>query len=104
VTDEMRLEPVVARQGAEYLTDAGRQVDDVRRTLGAEREHDAAARPWGHDDIGAAFQTNYDQAVPMVMEAWPKLGAYLEYLGAAVTAAVDAAVAENEAARQRLTW
>jgi hypothetical protein len=104
VTDEIRLEPVVARQGAQYLTDAGRQVSQARRTLGAELEDEAAARPWGHDDIGAAFQTNYDQAVPMVLAAWPKLGEYLEYLGSAVTAAADAAVAENEAARQRMTW
>jgi hypothetical protein len=104
MTGEIRVDPTVVRQGGAYLNEAGRAVSSVHRQFAGDIEHLGATKPWGHDDIGAAFQTNYDQIFPTLMEAWPKLAAYLEQYATAVTLAAEAAEQANAAAQQRMTW
>jgi uncharacterized protein YukE len=104
VTGEIRVDPTVVRQGAVYLSDAGRTISAVHRQFAGDIEDLGATKPWGHDVIGAAFQTNYDQIFPTMMEAWPKLATYLEEYATAVTYAAEAAEQANAAAQQRLTW
>jgi hypothetical protein len=101
---DLRMNPVVARQGAAYLADAGHTLTGSRNSQGDQLEGEGAARPWGGDSLGQAFQTNYDQIVPAVLEAWAKLGTYLDEYAAGVNAAIDATVAAEDAARQRMTW
>jgi hypothetical protein len=97
------MNPVVARQGAACLADAGRTLTNRRGDQGGQLHDEGAARPWGGDALGQAFQTNYDQIVPAVLEAWAKLGPALDEYAAGVTEAIDATVAAEDAARQRLS-
>lgn len=101
---DLRMDPVVARQGAAYLADAGQTLTNSRNNQGGQLDDEGAAKPWGGDSLGHAFQTNYDQIVPAVLEAWATLGTYLDEYAAGVTAAIDATVAAEDAARQRMTW
>lgn len=101
---ELRMDPVVARQGAASLADAGHTLTNNRNNQGGQLEDEGAAKPWGRDSLGQAFQGNYDKIVPAVLEAWAKLGTYLDEYAAGVTAAIDATVAAEDAADQRMTW
>jgi hypothetical protein len=104
VDDDLRMDPVVARRGAAALVDAGHTLTNSRNDQGGRLDDEGAARPWGGDALGQAFQTNYDQIVPAVLGAWARLGSYLEEYAAGVTAAIDATIAAEDAARQRIRW
>jgi hypothetical protein len=101
---DLTVDPVIARQGAAELAGAARTLTDGRRVNGAHLEDEGAAKPWGADTLGQAFQTNYDQIGPAVLEAWARLGSSLNEYATGVTTAIDAAVAADDAARQRMTW
>ena len=101
---EIRFHPDTVRRGAADLSDAGRCMTASYREHGGDIEDLSEARPWGQDEIGQSFQTNYDQILPTLMKAWPDLAAFVEQYAAAVTYAADAAEQANAAARRRLTW
>ena len=61
----------------------------------AAAEVDAAAsaqRPWGRDDIGAAFDKHYQGYAETLLRAWELLGRSLEVLGSDVVRSVTATV------------
>lgn len=101
---EVRFNPVVARHGVAHLRDAAQTLANSRSNQGRQLEDEAAIRPWGGDSLGQAFQTNYDQIAPLVLEAWTQLGTYLEEYATGVNSVIDASVAAEDAARQRMTW
>ena len=104
VDGEVRFDPVTARQGAAYLSDAGQTLANSRGNQGGQLEDEGGVKPWGADTLGQAFQTNYDQIAPIVLEAWTKIGTYIEEYATGVTSIIDAAVAAEDAANQRMTW
>jgi hypothetical protein len=104
VDDDLRMDAVAARRGAACLADAGHMLTSSRGDKGALLDDEGAAHPWGGDALGHAFQANYDQIVPAVLDAWAKLGSYLGEYSDGVAAAVDATVTAEDAARQRMSW
>lgn len=101
---EVRFDPALVARGVSYLSEAGEALTRLQGQLGDDIESMSAARPWGNDDIGQAFQTNYDQIFPKLMQAWPKLGTDVSQYATAVSAVEDAAAQAEAAARQRMTW
>jgi hypothetical protein len=102
--DELSVDPVAAGQGAASLRESAQTLAASRGAHGDQLEDEAAGRPWGADRLGQAVQANYEQIAPVVLAAWTRIGTYLDDYAIAVTSIVDAAVAAEDAARQRMTW
>jgi hypothetical protein len=100
--DELILDPERAHRAGVDLAHAGRMVTAERASLGARIAAASGDRPWGKDEIGAAFEKNYRGYESSILEAWRAVGAYLEGLGANVVAAVGATVVSDSAAGQRI--
>jgi hypothetical protein len=62
----------------------------------------SAQRPWGKDDIGAAFEKQYRGFEETLLRAWEGVGRCLEGLGTDVVRSVDANVQTDAASGQRL--
>ncbi|GAB3945298.1 hypothetical protein GCM10027614_36840 [Micromonospora vulcania] len=56
---QLWLDPSRARRGGADLALAGEAVTARRAAEGGEIEAASGARPWGRDDIGAAFERSY---------------------------------------------
>jgi hypothetical protein len=82
------LDPERALRGAHDLAIAGRDITGQREGLGADIAAASAARPWGNDDIGAAFDKNYRGIEQALLTAWSSVGRYVEGLGAEATTSV----------------
>jgi hypothetical protein len=100
---EYRVDPVTARQGGAYLTEAARAVSEIERHYAELLRAAGESKPWGVDDLGAAFQKNYDQIVPLLLDVWPKIAHNLEQFAIGVGYAVEAAEMADEAAKKRMT-
>ncbi|BCJ53286.1 hypothetical protein Asp14428_47610 [Actinoplanes sp. NBRC 14428] len=99
---ELWLDPGRAAAGGRDLTDAGRHLTELRNGAGAEVAARSDTRPWGSDDAGQAFERNYRPIEQQVLQAWEKLGGYVEGLGDAVVQAVREATRTDDAASVRV--
>ncbi|WP_205801825.1 hypothetical protein [Micromonospora thermarum] len=100
--DQLWLDPQRARRGGADLAHAGAEVTDRRRQVGGEIAAASAGRPWGRDDIGAAFERTYRGFEQTVLRVWEGVGRHLEGLGADVVRSVDATVRTDTANAGRI--
>ncbi|WP_319463758.1 hypothetical protein [Micromonospora sp. RTP1Z1] len=99
---QLWLDPDRARRGGADLTLAGEAVGASRRQVGGAIAGASAERPWGRDDIGAAFEKQYRRYEETLLRAWEMVGRSLEGLGADVTRSVAATVETDEANARQL--
>lgn len=92
---QLWLDPDRARRGGADLTLAGGAVNAARRQMGGAIADASAERPWGRDDIGAAFEKQYRRYEETLLRAWEMVGRSLEGLGTDVARSVAATV-END--------
>ena len=92
----LHLDAPAALEGARALTAAGQHYRHLLDGPGADVAQVTGRRPWGSDDIGQAFETNYRPIEQQVFQAWDRLAAYIEQLGEAAAASV----ADNRQADQ----
>jgi hypothetical protein len=97
------LDPVRAIDGARHLARAGAHLAAQRAHAGAELDTMSAARPWGNDDIGAAFHQQYAPIAAHVLVAWEGLAAHLEDLAAAAARSVQVTQHADDEAGTRIT-
>lgn len=71
------------RPGARALAAAGRDLGAMRAGPGASLAAASAARPWGDDEAGRAFELRYRSVEAQVLSAWEQLAGYVESLGEA---------------------
>lgn len=90
------LDPDRARRGGADLTLAGEAVSASRREVGGAIAEASAQRPWGRDDIGAAFEKQYRDYEEMLLKAWGFLGQSLAGLGSDVVRSVAATVETDD--------
>ena len=100
---ELRLDPVRAIDGARNLAAAGEELAALRTASGAELQSRGAARPWGADDIGDAFDRQYAPIAAQVLAAWDSLAAHIEDLGAAAARSVQENQQADDEAGVRIT-
>ncbi|MFU8849669.1 hypothetical protein ACNAW0_01545 [Micromonospora sp. SL1-18] len=93
---EVWLDPDRARRGGDDLTLAGEAVSASRREAGGAIAAASGQRPWGRDDIGAAFDKQYRGYEETLLRAWEVLGRSLEGLGSDVVRSVAATVEADE--------
>jgi hypothetical protein len=96
MSDRLYLDAKAALHGARNLTGAGQHYLNLLATAGLQLSDQTRRRPWGSDDIGQAFESNYRPIEQQVFEAWGKLADYVLELGEAV----EASVADNQQADQ----
>jgi hypothetical protein len=99
---ELWLDPDRAHRGGRDLGYAGRDVTAQRDGLGAQIAAASADRPWGSDDIGAAFEGNYREFERSVLAAWSSVGRYVAGLGGAVVESVTRTVQTDADSGQRI--
>ncbi|RZU73413.1 hypothetical protein EV384_1816 [Micromonospora kangleipakensis] len=99
---QLWLDPDRARRGGADLTLAGEAVSASRRQAGGAIADASAERPWGRDDIGAAFEKQYRRYEETLLRAWEMVGRSLEGLGADVARSVAATVENDEATARQL--
>ncbi|MEV6690240.1 hypothetical protein AB0M35_02005 [Micromonospora sp. NPDC051196] len=87
---ELWLDPARARRGGADLTRAGEAVTGRHAQAGAAIATASARRPWGRDDIGAAFEQQYRGYEEMVLRIWAGVGRRLADLGVDVVRSVEA--------------
>ncbi len=95
------LDPDRARRGGADLTLAGEAVSASQREDGGAIAGASARRPWGRDDIGAAFEKQYRGYEETLLRAWEVLGHNLQRLGADVVRSVVATVETDESNAQQ---
>ncbi|WP_405092525.1 hypothetical protein OG767_06060 [Micromonospora sp. NBC_01392] len=81
-----------ARRGGGDLAATGKAVTAARRETGDPIAAAGGRRPWGRDDIGAAFDKHYQGYAETLLRAWELLGRSLEGLGSDVVRSVTATV------------
>lgn len=86
--DWLRLDADEAFAGSRALRAAGEHLRAQRNGLGADLEAASAARPWGTDEYGRNFETQYRPVEQQVLDAWQQLAAYVEGLGEAAAGSV----------------
>lgn len=96
------LDPDRARRGGADLSLAGDAISASRREIGGAIAEASARRPWGRDDIGAAFEKQYRGYEETLLKAWEVLGRSLQGLGADVVRSVVATVETDEANAHQL--
>jgi hypothetical protein len=103
MTDDLLwLDPARAHRGGADLAHAGKAITTQRDGLGAQIAAASADRPWGKDDIGAAFEKTYREFETMILKSWRSVGGYVEGLGANVVRSVNASVETDAAAATRV--
>ncbi|MFC0007452.1 hypothetical protein [Micromonospora siamensis] len=100
--EQLWLDPERARRGATDLHLAGEDVTARRHEVGGAIAAASSQRPWGRDDIGAAFEKNYRTYEGMLLRAWEGLGEAIQRLGTDVTTSVTATVDVDVTSGQRL--
>ncbi|MCW3839781.1 hypothetical protein ONA70_06685 [Micromonospora yasonensis] len=96
------LDPDRARRGGADLSLAGEAIGAARREVGGAIAEASAQRPWGRDDIGAAFEKNYRGYEGALLKAWEILGRSLQGLGADVVRSVVATTETDETNARQL--
>ena len=100
--DELRLDAPAADQGARRIGDVGRSLTALRDGDGSALTSASAARPWGGDEAGRAFECRYRPVEAQVMAAWEQLAQYVEGLGDVVARAVHDDREADAAASRRM--
>lgn len=100
--DELILDPQRAHHAAIDLGHAGKAVTTERDSLGSRIAAASADRPWGKDEIGAAFERTYRGYETSILETWRRVGKYVEGLGANAATSVRSSVETDSAAGQRI--
>lgn len=103
MSDRLYLDAKVALDGARNLTGAGQHYLNLLTTTGLQLSDQTQRRPWGSDDIGQAFESNYRPIEQQVFEAWGKLADYVMELGEAVAASVADNQQADEESGMRVT-
>ncbi|MFJ6195296.1 hypothetical protein [Micromonospora sp. NPDC092111] len=99
---QLWLDPDRARRGGIDLHLAGEAISARRDQVGGAIAGASGGRPWGRDDIGAAFEKRYRSYEETLLRAWAGVGRSLEGLGADVVTSVDANVQTDAASGRRL--
>lgn len=99
---QLWLDPDRARRGGGDLHLAGEAIGTRREQVGGAIAAASAQRPWGRDDIGAAFEKSYRGYEETLLRAWAGVGRAVAGLGADVVASVEATVQTDTASGQRL--
>ncbi|TDB70849.1 MULTISPECIES: hypothetical protein [unclassified Micromonospora] len=96
--ERLWLDPDRVRRAATDLRLSGEAVSARRQQIGDRIAEASAVRPWGRDDIGAAFEKSYRGYEETLLRAWEGLGRTLAGLGADVATSVAATVDTDVAA------
>ncbi|WP_422738417.1 hypothetical protein ACN263_03705 [Micromonospora sp. WMMD729] len=99
---QLWLDASRARRGGADLALSGEAVTARRAAEGGEIEAASGTRPWGRDDIGAAFERSYRGIEQTVLRAWAGVGQRLTELGTDVASAVDASMRTDQSSAVRL--
>ncbi|GGQ45483.1 hypothetical protein [Couchioplanes azureus] len=99
---ELWLDPGQAAGGGHDLAASGRRLAAPRAEAGSEVAALSAARPWGSDDIGQAFERNYRPVEQQVLQAWERLAGHVEGLGDASVQAVRELLQTDQTASVRV--
>jgi len=104
--DEIQLDPQRAMGGARDMISAAKSMQGQRTSLGGKIAAASADRPWGKDDIGAAFEKTYRNFEQQMLKSWENLAGYVGGLGSAAAQSVQASMqTDGEAGnRVRKTW
>ncbi|WP_431882610.1 hypothetical protein [Micromonospora gifhornensis] len=86
---QLWLDPSRARRGGADLTRAGEAVAGRHAEAGAAIAAASSRRPWGRDDIGAAFERQYRGYEEMALRVWAGVGRRLADLGGDVVRSVE---------------
>lgn len=89
MTGELYLDPQRAANGGRKLSMAGADMVSINDRAVAEVAAASESKPWGNDDIGAAFQKNYAPLLQQFTEGFGNIARYVEGLGEAAVATVD---------------
>jgi len=101
MADELWLDADRVTSGGRDLAAAGKHFTTERFGAGSELAAISGQRPWGQDEIGQTFEKNYRPIEQQVLQAWEKLGLYVEGLGDAVVETVrEATLTDQQAAVQ----
>ena len=99
---QLYLDPQRAISAGQDLAAAGKNLAGERNTAGQRVVELSAKKPWGTDDIGAAFDKEYAPMEQKVMEAWRQLAGYIEGLGAGAVQSVQENLQADQAAGTRV--
>jgi hypothetical protein len=99
---ELWLDPGRAHRAGADLAHAGKAIRAQHDGAGAEIAAASGNRPWGRDDIGAAFEQRYRGFETTILQAWLGVGRYVEGLGANVVQSVNASVETDVASGHRM--
>jgi hypothetical protein len=104
--DEIRLDPQRAMAGARDMISAAKSMKGQRTDLGGRIAAASADRPWGKDDIGAAFEKTYRGFEEQMLKSWDGLAGFVGGLGYAVAQSVQASMQTDGEAGNRVhkTW
>jgi hypothetical protein len=97
----IRLNVERGYRAATELAGAGSELRALRTGPGAEIEAAGAAKPWGNDEIGAAFETNYGANATSLLDSWENIAAFVEGIGLQVAEVVKATVEADAVAAHR---
>ncbi|MFE9688699.1 hypothetical protein [Micromonospora sp. NPDC005806] len=96
------LDPDRASRGGADLAMAGEAISAARSEVGGEVAQASARRPWGRDEIGAAFEKQYRGFEETLLRAWENLGRSIHGLGADVVRSVVATIETDESNARQL--
>ncbi|GAA0541954.1 hypothetical protein GCM10010172_24230 [Paractinoplanes ferrugineus] len=95
--EQLSLDPQRAAAGGRDLSSAGKSMVSLDNSTVAAIAVASQGQPWGRDDIGAAFHSNYAPLLQQFTEAFGQVAVYVESLGDAAIASVE----DNLGADQR---
>lgn len=87
--EQLYLDGPRATQGGRKLSAAGNEMISLNNGTVAGIEAASESKPWGNDDIGAAFQKNYGPLLQKFTEAFGDVAQFVEGLGEAAVASVE---------------
>jgi hypothetical protein len=103
------LDPVAAKAAGGVVYAAGVQLAATRRAGGARLASANAAKPWGNDEMGKAFEQDkgdkpgYLTTANGVLDAWKNYSELTTNLGVSIDKAVDQLTGADEAGEARVT-
>ncbi|SDT30422.1 hypothetical protein [Actinoplanes derwentensis] len=87
--EQLYLDAPRATAGGRDLTLAGNEMVSINNSTVAAIAAASENKPWGNDDIGAAFQKNYAPLLQKFTEAFGNVAQFVEGLGEAAVASVE---------------
>ena len=103
MTDRLWLDPAQAEHGVQNLTAAGHHLRGLCAVQGGDIAHASGDRPWGKDDIGAAFEKNYRPIEQQVLQAMNQLAVYIGELSVAAGGSVTDNLEADERGNVRMS-